>query len=290
VSRAGLRISPGVWVVTLCLAAGLSACGAARHSNVATRSGHSEVTTEPVSTAGTNRFTLPAGTDLPGLGPVSGVLRSPSGGGSPTYWGDRPGLYAGTRGRPSCDVGKLSTLLQQNPHGAAAWASTLGIQPSQIPSYLASLTSVLLRTDTRVTNHGFVNGVATSLQAVLQAGTAVVVDKYGQPVAKCYCGNPLTPPVLSSRETYKGPEWSGFSIHRIAVIQRSKKIINTFTLYDPNGDHMFQRKAGTNIASSDGAFAGPTTTSTSSTAEQPPSTSSTAEQPPTTTTTASQTP
>jgi len=29
---------------------------------------------------------------------------------------------------------------------------------------------------------------------VLEAGTAVLVDPQGMPVAKCYCGNPLTPP------------------------------------------------------------------------------------------------
>jgi hypothetical protein len=39
-----------------------------------------------------------------------------------------------------------------------------------------------------------VNGRATSFGSVLQAGTAVLVDKYGHPVARCRCGNPLTEP------------------------------------------------------------------------------------------------
>jgi hypothetical protein len=43
-----------------------------------------------------------------------------------------------------------------------------------------------------VTNHAFLNGRVIAYQAILQAGTAVLVDKYGRPVARCRCGNPLT--------------------------------------------------------------------------------------------------
>jgi hypothetical protein len=45
---------------------------------------------------------------------------------------------------------------------------------------------VLLRSDTVVTNHGFANGCSTTIPAVLQAGTAVLVDDKGVPVTKCY--------------------------------------------------------------------------------------------------------
>ncbi len=278
-------------VALLGIAAVLSSCGAAHHHTAALKSGQRVVTTEPVSSAGSGRFTLPAGTDLPGLGPVSGVLRPPSGEGATTYRGDRAGLYAATRQSPSCDVGNLIRMLQQNPPAAAAWASTLGIQTSRIATYLATVTPVLLRTDTRVTNYGFANGVATPIQSVLEAGTAVVVDKYGEPVAKCYCGNPLTGPVLSSRASYQGPEWSGFSARRLAVIRRSTNIITTFTLYDPSGNQMFQRKAGSHVASSGGAATSATTSSTSTTVTPTPSTTSPAQSaPPANPTTANQAP
>ena len=42
-------------------------------------------------------------------------------------------------------------FLEQNPNKAAAWATTLGIQTTQIRDYVSGLTAVLLRTDTRVT-------------------------------------------------------------------------------------------------------------------------------------------
>ncbi|GAP52775.1 serine/threonine protein kinase [Streptomyces azureus] len=53
----------------------------------------------------------------------------------------------------------------------------------------------MLRADTGVTNHGFRAGRAAVLQAVLQAGTAVLVDDRGVPRVRCACGNPLRPPV-----------------------------------------------------------------------------------------------
>ena len=44
--------------------------------------------------------------------------------------------------------------------------------------------TMILRADTAVTNHGFRDGQATELHSVLQAGTAVLVDDQGQPVAR----------------------------------------------------------------------------------------------------------
>ena len=67
----------------------------------------------------------------------------------------------------------------------------LNISVADIPTYIGTLTPMQLRADTRVTNHGFVDGHATSLQSVLQAGTAVLVDDQGRPRVKCGCGNPL---------------------------------------------------------------------------------------------------
>lgn len=47
-----------------------------------------------------------------------------------------------------------------------------------------------------MTNHSLRNGVAAPFQAILQAGTAVLVDRYGTPVVRCFCGNPLKPAVF----------------------------------------------------------------------------------------------
>jgi len=153
-----------------------------------------------------------------------------------TVQGGHVGLYGGTLNQTSCDKDQLVVFLQQNPDKGAAWASVLGITPAQIPSYVASLTSVLLRSDTLVTNHGFANGRATTIPAVLQAGTAVLVDDKGVPVTKCYCGNPLTPPTYYTptyTPTYTGTPWPGFTSTSITIIQINVTIIDTFTLVDP---------------------------------------------------------
>jgi hypothetical protein len=209
--------------------------------------GPSEVKAEPVSSAGENPFTDATGKDMAGLDPPAGVAGT--GGGPPTYQGDLPGLYGGTRNYATCDAEKLIAFLEANPDKANAWAFTLGIRPEQIRSYVHHLTPVLLRTDTRVTNHGYVNGQANPIQSVLQAGTAVFVNRYGQPVVKCYCGNPLTPPTLYEAPVYTGPRWPHFETRYITIIERTTTIVKTYVLYDPHTGKTFTRPAGTSGAS-----------------------------------------
>ena len=167
------------------------------------------------------------------------------GGGPATYRGGLPGLYGGTRNYATCDAEKLIVFLEQTPDKAAAWAGVIGIPVTGIRRYVNRLTPVLLRTDTRVTNHGYVNGRATTIQSVLEAGTAVFVTRYGEPVVKCYCGNPLGPPIRYATPTYVGPRWPAFQTTRITIINRNTTIINTFTLYDPATGKTFSRPAGT---------------------------------------------
>lgn len=83
--------------------------------------------------------------------------------------GSAPGLYGGTRNVSSCDVEKQVTVLRANPAKNDAFASVVGVESSDVPAYLRSLTPVQLRMDTRVTNHGYRDGAATSYQAVLRA-------------------------------------------------------------------------------------------------------------------------
>ena len=173
----------------------LDGCGAGgSHSSTSATGvqGQSEVTAAPVSTAGPNPFTATVGMDMSGVRPPPATARA----GPARYSASLPGLYGGTRNYTTCDATKLVDFLQANPKKAAAWAAALGIGTSQIRSYVSGLTDVILRTDTRVTNHGYEDGIAIPIQSVLQAGTAVFVDKYGSPVVKCYSGNPLAPPVL----------------------------------------------------------------------------------------------
>jgi hypothetical protein len=229
-----------------------------------------EVFAEPVSSA-QSPFSPPVGSDnatLPAVHPQ---------GNATTQVGGQIGLYGGTMQRQSCDKTQLVTYLEGNPEKAAAWASVVGIQTTQISSYVGSLTAVLLRSDTRVTNHGYVNGHATSIQSVLQAGTAVLVDDRGVPVTKCYCGNPLTPPV-EYPPVYYGPKWTGFDPNSLTVIVQNTTVVNVFTLVDPATGQAFTRPAGTD-GSQDAPLNPPststTTTTTTTTLPLAPSTTST---------------
>ena len=103
--------------------------------------------------------------------------------------------FGGSGSNRVCDRDKLIKFLEANPERMAEWARVLGLEPriSVVKKYIAKLHPVTLTRDTQVTNHAYTNGQAVPFQAILQAGTAVLVDGYGVPVVRCYCGNPLGP-------------------------------------------------------------------------------------------------
>ncbi|MDQ4005876.1 MAG: hypothetical protein M3135_06200, partial [Actinomycetota bacterium] len=163
--------------------------------------------TEPLTPTTTPPDTTPStAVDAPvsgsGLFPVdpasAGAVRSAS--------PDTVGLYGGSLRYSRCARGRLVDFLESSPAKARAWIDVLNSDPTlswsrgnrlsvaDIRPYVFELTPVVLRTDTWVTNHGYSGGRATAIQSVLQAGTAVLVDAYGVPRVKCYCGNPLLPP------------------------------------------------------------------------------------------------
>jgi uncharacterized membrane protein YgcG len=111
-----------------------------------------------------------------------------------------------------------------------AWAGAEGISLSDIRPFLRSLTAVVLRTDTAVTNHDFRNGKANAFQSVLQAGTAVLVDEHGVPRVRCACGNPLVGPTARHNVRYTGQTWPELSHRPVTVIQRSTVIIQHFII------------------------------------------------------------
>jgi hypothetical protein len=203
-------------------------------SNKATAS---EVLLQPTNSAGPYPWTgtvVPVGapSSVPLPPPTTPTAQVPTGGGQPPLVavpGDRAGIYGGSLELTVCDKKKLVEFLQQNPAQAAAWAGVLGV--SDISTYVGSLAEVLLGADTRVTNHGFHEGKATSFQAVLQAGTAVLIDDRGIPRVRCECGNPLLPPVLAGGPpTYTGTPWSGFDPGRVVVVQAAAVTVTHVTV------------------------------------------------------------
>ncbi|GAA1933078.1 hypothetical protein GCM10009738_00840 [Kitasatospora viridis] len=177
------------------------------------------------------------------------------------------GLYGGTEHIASCNVPQLSDFLTTHADKGRAWAGVEGIDPSGIPDYLHTLTPVVLRQDTRVTNHGFVNGQATAFQSVLQAGTAVLVDDRGVPRARCACGNPLTPPVADTAPPqYGGDSWTGFHTDHVVTVNPAPAPVHSLVLVDQGSGRPFERPVGTDGSGDRAAAAssGPSTgTSTS---------------------------
>lgn len=229
--------------------------------------GNGEVFLESAESTGQNPFTptvaspQPPGS-VPGLGPApapqspapqspapqSPAPQSPTAAPAAvrTVSGGEPGLYGGTRDISTCDKELLINFLGQNPDKGAAWAGVLGIAPTQIRDYVGQLTPVLLRTDTRVTNHGFANGKAYALQSVLQAGTAVLIDRFGAPRVRCECGNPLLEPQpVPSTPHYIGQRWYWFNELTVIVVVKTTVMINVFILFDWGCGCYFRRGPGT---------------------------------------------
>jgi hypothetical protein len=224
-----------------------------------------EIRLEPVNYTPPDAFTesVAEGPSTPGPEPFpvepapTGTIRSAPAG--------TVGLFGGSLRQSSCARGRLVDFLERDPVKARAWVGALNadptlswsggrrLEPFQIRDYVFELTPVILRTDTWVTNHGFSGGGATRgfsggratpIQSVLQAGTAVLVDAYGIPRVKCYCGNPLLPP-RRFRPVYRGPRWPGFDPGKVLVLTRPPRIIDVFVLTNVQTGGPIRRPPGT---------------------------------------------
>jgi len=189
---------------------------------------------EPVNTA-TNPFLPPVGEDATGVVPPAG-----SGG---KFTASTPGLYGGTLNKASCDASKLVEFLHANPDKARAWASVHGIATADIDSFVSALTSVVLRSDTMVINHGFTDGKANPIVALLQAGTAVLVNPFGLPVVKCYCGNPLKA-YAGGKRSYTGPSWTGFDPAQVTTLVPAPAPVPSYTMVDLGSGQTYTRQPG----------------------------------------------
>ena len=172
-----------------------------------------------------------------------------------------PGLYSGTHDRPPCDVEVLAELVADGGQADAAaidaWFTALGddIRENQRGDYVDDLTPVRLRFDTRATSHRLENGEAVAYQALLQAGTAVLVDESGMLRVRCSGGHPLGEPEPSPDldgdaafdvdELAENPHdaWDGLDPAR-AVVVGASPAQDHFDLADPVDGSRFRRLAG----------------------------------------------
>ena len=234
-----------------------------------------EVFLEPATDPGPDPFTTdipvadapelpsrPAGASLAGASTSSSVATSSTTAAGttavPSASGGTPGLYGGTQDSARCDPAQLKAFLAGDQAKAAAWVAAQNADPSfrwsgampltvaDLGAYIDTLTPITLITDTRVTNHGFANGQPTPRAAVLQAGTAVLVDELGVPRAKCSCGNPLAAPTpVKGEVTYTGNRWDGFDPQVTVVVQPTTVVIENIILVDIYTGDPFSRPAGT---------------------------------------------
>ncbi|MEV8019779.1 DUF6777 domain-containing protein [Streptomyces sp. NPDC086554] len=205
-----------------------------------------EVLLQPAAKSGPDPFTESTARD-DGTPPSPTALPSSTASANVTRGvdGSAPGLYGGTRKVSSCDVEKQVSALQKDAAKNKAFASVLDIDPPAVPAYLRSLTPVQLRVDTRVTNHGYRDGAPTAYQAVLQAGTAVLVDDRGVPRVRCACGNPLTPPVAQKGTPKQtGDKWPGYRSSNVVVVAPAVQVVNVFIMFDPHSGDWFERDKG----------------------------------------------
>ncbi|MFI6950091.1 DUF6777 domain-containing protein [Streptomyces sp. NPDC050422] len=208
-----------------------------------------EVLLQPAAAQGADPFTAstvePAGAapNAPRTAPPR--TAAPDGGAPHTLPGSTPGLYGGTRSVASCDVGQQIRLLAADPARQEAFAQAAGVPRAGVPDFLRGLTPVVLRADTRVGNHGFDAGSATTFQSVLQAGTAVMVDGHGLPRVRCACGNPLSRPVgAGGTEGVRGEKWAGYDPARIVVVAPAAKAVTDLVVVDADHNSWMERPVG----------------------------------------------
>ncbi|MEU5403516.1 DUF6777 domain-containing protein [Streptomyces sp. NPDC005963] len=162
-----------------------------------------------------------------------------------TLSGATPGLYGGIQSIGNCDAARQTSLLDTDDGKARSWARGAGISRTALPGFMSELTPVVLRADTRVTSHGYRGGAAVRYQAVLQAGTAVLVDRRGTPRVRCACGNPLRPPVAAKGAVvHKGRPWAGYEPERVVVVKPAAQSIASLVIVDVVTSTWIDRKTG----------------------------------------------
>ncbi|MEV7726355.1 DUF6777 domain-containing protein [Streptomyces sp. NPDC087917] len=202
-----------------------------------------ELTLQPVGSPGPEPFTASSATGE--SAPVQPPLPNASGKGIRTVGAATPGLYGGTNRLGSCDVERQIGLLTSDDGKTRAFAEASGVEREKLPDFLRALTPVVLRADTRVTDHGFRAGRPAGYQAVLQAGTAVLVDDHGMPRVRCACGNPLSSPRGGKgNPVLKGDQWNGYQPNQVIVIEPTAQPIKNLVIVNVADNTWIDRRSG----------------------------------------------
>ena len=165
--------------------------------------------------------------------------------------GTTAGLYGVAEQGFSCDVPGIANQLVGPQEKVSAWAGALGLTADQVPSYLNSLTPVVLTADTWVTAYSYAGGQVEGLQTVLQTGTAVLIDTAGVPRVHCASGDPLSPSANIGIATMNpdGKGWPGFQARNVVAVDYKKpdsapSSMAEFVLLDVATGQQVKRKPG----------------------------------------------
>lgn len=158
--------------------------------------------------------------------------------------GGTTGLYGVPGGKQAvCDTEALVKMITKDKTRAKVWADLLGTTPDKIKPTVEALTPLILRADTLVVNSDYRNGKAIQYPAVLQAGTAVLVDRYGVPTVKCNCGNPLAEAPSDPSSAISGTPWAGWQ-GRAVTVDKTRKPLTSFTTTNVSSGRTSRVKPG----------------------------------------------
>ncbi|MFE9257778.1 DUF6777 domain-containing protein [Streptomyces sp. NPDC006879] len=238
-----------VGVAALGILATLAAgCGRQEAVRTGGSRGGQEIYLQPVAEQGPEPFTASSATLAGPPAKAATAAAGPPGAAAQGFKninGSTPGLYGGTQSAGSCDVERQVRLLTEDPGRARAFARVSGVSEATIADFLRKLTPVVLRADTRVTNHGYRAGEPHAYQSVLQAGTAVLVDERGLPRLRCASGNPLLPPTAAQGATEtRGRPWSGYEPQQVIAVQATARLIDKLVIVNLADRSWIERKVG----------------------------------------------
>lgn len=177
------------------------------------------------------------------LGPCSDPLTPNSG--ADIRVTTTPGTYGGSVNGDVCDVSALAAMLAADEGLAAVWGAPLEVAVDEIPGFVDTLTPVVLLADTAITAYELRGDRVAARQAILQRGTAVLVDRLGVPAVRCMSGSPLrTPQSLPDDVEVLGEAWPGFSLDVIRRVPAGDRAVRTFVLIDVRTGNSVVKPAG----------------------------------------------
>jgi len=196
---------------------------------------------------------LGSAVDVDGV-PASGVSWSPFGPcfdsvdpsrGADVRVATTPGTYGGTVTGDVCDVSALAAAFTADERLAAVWGAPLAVASADVRGFIDTLTPVVLLADTAVTDYELRGDRVASRQAILQRGTAVLVDPVGMPTVRCMSGAPLrAPQSLPEDVELRGEPWPGFSLDVIRRVPAGDRVVTSFVLIDVRTGNPVVRPAG----------------------------------------------